>query len=74
VEQNLSERERVGRLAVGIVFGTASALVLITGRPEAVPDEAAAGLGLASIGFFFNYFTCFCGTKRLIRSAADRFR
>jgi hypothetical protein len=74
VEQNLSERERNGRLAIGIIFGTASALVLLTGRPEAVPDEAAAGLGLASIGFFFNYFTCFCGTKKMVKNAVKKLR
>jgi hypothetical protein len=74
VKQNLSERERNGRLAIGIVLGTVSASVLLAGRPEAVPDEAAAGLGLASAGFFFNYFTCFCGTKKMVKSAAKRLR
>nr|EGQ40842.1 MAG: protein of unknown function, DUF2892 [Candidatus Nanosalinarum sp. J07AB56] len=74
MEQNLSEKERNVRLGIGIALGTVSAVVLVTGRPEAIPDEAAAGLGLASIGFFVNYFTCFCGTKRLVRSAVNKVR
>jgi len=62
MEQNLTERERKQRLVVGIAFALAAAVSYIGGAKTAVVILFA----VASIGFMTSYFTCFCGTKKII--------
>jgi len=62
MEQNLSERERYIRLGIGLIFVAGSAMSFL--RSESI--YITLGLGLAALGFIANYFTCFCGTKKII--------
>ncbi|MFB6245637.1 MAG: hypothetical protein ABEJ03_04815 [Candidatus Nanohaloarchaea archaeon] len=69
MEQNLSEKERKQRLALGVVFG----LIAIGSYVTSQSIYLTAGLAAASLGFIVNYFTCFCGTKKAIKSLKNRF-
>jgi hypothetical protein len=62
MEQNLNERERYIRLGIGLVL--AAATIYSSFRAENI--YFTLGLGLAALGFIANYFTCFCGTKKMI--------
>lgn len=68
MEQNLTERERKQRLAVGITFG------FLAGASYLYLEQVyvAAALAAASAGFIANYFTCFCGTKKAVEELKDR--
>lgn len=63
MEQNLSERERRIRLVLGLVF------VVLAGASYFRTSNIyfLIGFGLAGLGFVMNYFTCFCGTKKMIK-------
>jgi len=64
MEQNLTEKERKQRLVIGIFFALlGTAILFLTDRPDTLPLII---YGVAA-GFILNYFTCFCGTKKLIR-------
>ena len=62
MEQNLDKRERCVRLIIGLIFAVGATLSVI--RAESI--YLAVGLGLASLGFIANYFTCFCGIKSMV--------
>ncbi|MFB6209792.1 MAG: hypothetical protein ABEJ56_06695 [Candidatus Nanohaloarchaea archaeon] len=68
MEQNLSEKERKRRLIIGLSLATVSVIVY----SETGNFYLSAALGLAATGFIFNYFTCFCGTKKLIKRIKKR--
>jgi len=62
MEQNLSDRERQIRLGIGLVFAAAAVFSFL--RLDNI--YVTAGLIFAASGFIANYFTCFCGTKKLV--------
>ncbi|MFB6214151.1 MAG: YgaP-like transmembrane domain [Candidatus Nanohaloarchaea archaeon] len=64
MEQNLSERERKIRLAAGILVLAATGALYHQGASAGV----LAALALLGAGLVANYFTCFCGTKKLVKS------
>ncbi len=68
MEQNLSEKERKQRLAIGLI------LIGASGAVHYVSGDLLLSLVLliGSLGFIANYFTCFCGTKKLIKSLKNR--
>ncbi len=68
MEQNLSDRERKRRLAIGLVLGAVGTI----GYLETSNMYLLAGMGLASLGFMANYVTCFCGTKKAVRKIKER--
>lgn len=68
MEQNLTERERKQRLALGVFFGIVSIGMFLTDQSNLLTGIAV----LFSIGFIANYFTCFCGTKRAIKALKSR--
>lgn len=69
MKQNLSEKERKQRLAAGIFFGIAALIAFLTNQSIAI-----VGLtGVLSVGFTLNYFTCFCGTKKIINTVRNKF-
>ena len=62
MEQNLSEKERKQRLAIG--FGLEFAAVIsYLGQGT---SNLTMIFGIGGLGFISNYFTCFCGTKKLV--------
>lgn len=63
MEQNLSEKERKQRIAIGAGFEFAAALTYFNQGVSTMFWIFAIG----GLGFIFNYFTCFCGTKKLIK-------
>jgi hypothetical protein len=67
VEQNLSEKERKHRLLGGLIFETLGLTALLRSN-----ISLALVLGVAGLGLIFNYFTCFCGTKKAIKSLKSR--
>jgi hypothetical protein len=69
VEQNLSEKERKQRLLGGIILETLALTALLRSN-----ISLAIVLGVAGLGLIFNYFTCFCGTKKAIKSLKSRLR
>ena len=62
MEQNLSEKERKIRLLIGLGFLIGSIVSYIQGYSQTL----SIALIIASAGVIANYFTCFCGTKKLI--------
>jgi hypothetical protein len=62
MEQNLSERERKIRLGIGLAL----AFTAIYSYLQMSNIYLTAGFLIAASGFIANYFTCFCGTKKLI--------
>jgi hypothetical protein len=68
MEQNLSDRERKRRLALGLVVGAVGTI----GYLETTNMYLLAGTGLVSLGLMANYVTCFCGTKRVLNGLKDR--
>ena len=69
MEQNLSEKERKQRLLGGIILETLALTALLRSN-----ISLAIVLGVAGLGLIFNYFTCFCGTKKAIKSVKSRLR
>ena len=69
MEQNLSEKERKQRLLGGLIFETLALTALLRSN-----ISLALVLGVAGLGLIFNYFTCFCGTKKAIKSLKSRLR
>jgi hypothetical protein len=67
MEQNLSEKESKQRLAIGVIFGLIAFVAILRNDPK-----IAIIFGVGGLGFFFNYFTCFCGTKKALRSFKDK--
>jgi len=67
VEQNLSEKERKQRLLGGLIFETLALTALLRSN-----ISLTLILGVAGLGLIFNYFTCFCGTKKAIKSIKSR--
>ncbi|MFB6245224.1 MAG: hypothetical protein ABEJ03_02650 [Candidatus Nanohaloarchaea archaeon] len=67
MEQNLSDRERKIRLAIGLLLAAGSGAAFI----QTENLYLAVGLGVASAGFIANYFTCFCGTKKAINKLRE---
>jgi hypothetical protein len=68
MEQNLDQKERKQRLALGGFFGAISVASFLTDQ-----GSILVGLtGVLSAGFIANYFTCFCGTKKAIKIAKNR--
>jgi hypothetical protein len=63
MEQNLSEKERKQRLAIGVIFELIALLAIF--KEDTI---IAIIFGIGGLGFIFNYFTCFCGTKKAIKS------
>lgn len=69
MEQNLSDRERRKRLALGILCLTAGGIRYGTaGWAPLVGVLMALG-----VGFILNYFMCFCATKRVLRRIKNGF-
>lgn len=64
MEQNLSEKERKIRLFLGLI-GIATAMTLYRYNFRI---EITVGTILISLGLLLNYFTCFCGLKKLLSS------
>jgi|APHM01.1.fsa_nt_gi Protein of unknown function (DUF2892). len=67
MEQNLSEKERKQRLLGGLIFETLALTALLQSN-----TFLALVLGVAGLGLIFNYFTCFCGTKKAVKSLKSR--
>ena len=66
--QNLSDRERKQRLGASIVtFISAIGVFYIEGF-----SILFVGLILGATGFMINYFTCFCGLKRMFQRLKNR--
>ncbi|MBY6293935.1 hypothetical protein GLU60_00935 [Nanohaloarchaea archaeon H01] len=70
MEQNLSQKERNQRLAIGVFLG---ALSLGYGFFRNFTDGISLIMFIAAFGFFINYFTCFCATKRFISRIRNKF-
>ncbi|EGQ43014.1 MAG: protein of unknown function, DUF2892 [Candidatus Nanosalina sp. J07AB43] len=67
MEQNLSEKERKQRLLGGLIFEALALTALLQSN-----TFLALVLGVAGLGLIFNYFTCFCGTKKAVKSLKSR--
>lgn len=67
MEQNLTDRERKQRLIAGTVMWIGASLAAFVNE-----IVISAVLGIAGLGFFFNYFTCFCGTKKALKSLTGK--
>lgn len=69
MEQNLTDKERRQRLALGVFSGAAAVSLFLTDQSRLLIAIPA----LLSVGFTANYFTCFCGTKKAIKALKSRF-
>jgi len=67
MEQNLSEKERKKRLTAGILFEALAGINVFIDNPSLALIFAVGG-----IAFIANYFTCFCGTKKLINKLKEK--
>jgi len=68
MEQSLSDKERRQRLAIGTGFELAAALTYLNQGTSTVFWIFAIG----GLGFIANYFTCFCGTKKAVKTFREK--
>ena len=69
MEQNLSEKERKIRLVLGSLMLLTAAGTYITNFQTPISSFMAIG----GIALLLNYFTCFCGAKKAVKTLKSRF-